>query len=158
MTETENKNWAFLCFSQEDNRAHRSEAPAADNLCWGDWLHAALKAFSVPAEFIGQINGRGEIIPKRIEAIFRDETELPESATLSAETRTALEQSICLIAVCSPRSAKSLHVNEAVRYFKQLGRSQQILPIVIAGEPNVSERDAMFCAGVAASGVAGRND
>ena len=142
MTETENKNWAFLCFSQQDNRAHRSEAPTADNLCWGDWLHAALKAFSVPAEFIGQINGRGEIIPKRIEAIFRDETELPESATLSAETRTALEQSICLIAVCSPRSAKSLHVNEAVRYFKQLGRSQQILPIVIAGEPNVSERDA----------------
>jgi hypothetical protein len=142
MTEIENKNWAFLCYSQQDNRAHRSESPTAENLCWGDWLHAALKAFSVPAEFIGQINGRGEIIPERIEAIFRDETELPESVTLTAETRKALEQSICLIVVCSPRSAKSLHVNEAVRYFKQLGRGQQILPIVIAGEPNISERDA----------------
>jgi len=142
MTDTENKNWAFLSYSPQDNRAHRSELPAADNLCWGDWLHDALKTFSIPAEFIGQINGRGEIIPQRIEGVFRNTAELETESALSADVRTALEQSICLIVICSPRSAKSIQVNEAVRYFKQLGRGQQILPIVIAGEPYVSEGNA----------------
>ena len=140
MTETENKNWAFLAFTAPDNRAQRDAAAAAENLCWGDWLDAALKSFAVPAEFIGQVNGRGEIIPERLDAIFKQETELSAAATaLSAEVRTALEQSRCLVVICSPRSAGNLQLNEAVRYFKQLGRAHQILPLVIAGEPFASE-------------------
>ena len=143
MTDNENKFWAFLSYSQLDNRAQHADTQAVSHLCWGDWLHDALKTFSIPAEFIGQINGRGEIIPERIHPVFQDEQEADDS--LSAETRKALEQSICLIVICSPRSAKSIHVNEAVRYFKQLGRSQQILPIVIAGEPNVSDGSQPDC-------------
>ena len=137
MTDNENKYWAFLSYSHQDNREQRSDPPTVSHLCWGNWLLGALKTFSIPAEFAGQINGRGEIIPERIDSIFQDEPELPDNANLSAEIRQALEQSICLIVVCSPRSAKSLRVNETVRYFKQLGRGKQILPIVVAGEPNV---------------------
>ncbi len=139
MTDNENKYWAFLSYSQQDNREQRSDTSAASHLCWGNWLLGALKTFSVPAEFTGQINGRGEIIPERIDSVFKAEPELPDNANLSAEMRQALEQSICLIVVCSPRSAKSLRVNETVRYFKQFGRGKQILPIVIAGEPHVSD-------------------
>lgn len=139
MTDNETKYWAFLSYSHQDNRAQRADTQTGSRRCWGDWLHDALKTFSIPAEFAGQINGRGEIIPERIDPIFRDEQELPEAATLSAETRKALEQSICLIVICSPRSAKSHQVNEAVRYFKQLGRGQHILPIVVAGEPQASD-------------------
>ncbi len=138
MTDNEYKNWAFLSYSPQDNREQRTDTTAAGHRCWGNWLHDALKSFSIPAEFVGQINGRGEIIPERIEPIFRDESELADESNLSAEVRTDLEQSRCLIVVCSPRSAQSRQVNEAVRYFKQLGRGQQILPIVIAGEPNAS--------------------
>jgi len=47
-------------------------------------LHDALKSFSIPTEFVGQINGRGEIIPERIDSLFRDESELPGEADLSA--------------------------------------------------------------------------
>ena len=137
MTDNENKYWAFLSYSHQDNREQRSDPPTVSHLCWGNWLLGALKTFSIPAEFAGQINGRGEIIPERIDSIFQDEPELPDNANLSAEIRQALEQTICLIVVCSPRSAKSLRVNETVRYFKQLGRGKQILPIVVAGEPNV---------------------
>jgi uncharacterized coiled-coil DUF342 family protein len=136
MTDSEFKYWAFLSFSLQDNGAQRSGAPADGFQCWANWLHDELKSFSVPAEFIGQINARGEIIPERIDPIFQDELEQPDDASLSAEVRAALEQSRCLIVICSPRSAQSLHVNEAVRYFKQLGRGGQILPLVIAGEPN----------------------
>ena len=138
MTDNEYKYLAFLSYSQQDNLEKHPETPDVGSRCWGNWLHNALQAFSIPAEFVGQINGRGEIIPERIDPIFRDEPERPEAATLSADTRKALEQSISLIVICSPRSAKSLQVNEAVRYFKQLGRGKYILPIVVAGEPNAS--------------------
>ena len=138
MTDNEYKNWAFLSYSPQDNREQRTDSPSTDHRCWGNWLHDALKSFSIPAEFVGQINGRGEMIPERIEPIFGDESEISDAVGLSAEVRTALEQSRCLIVVCSPRSAQSRQVNEIVRYFKQLGRGQQILPVVIDGEPNAS--------------------
>ena len=139
MTDNEFKYWTFLSYSHQDNREQRPDAPDMSHRCWGNWLHDALKAFSVPPEFIGQTNSRGEIIPERIHPIFQDEHEPPEDASLSAEMRQALEQSNCLIVVCSPRSAQSPRVNEVVRYFKQLGRSRQILPIVIAGEPKARD-------------------
>jgi uncharacterized coiled-coil DUF342 family protein len=138
MAENKFKYWAFLSCSPRDNGGQPRDNPEAGRRCWGSWLHNALKDFSIPPEFVGQINGRGEIIPERIEPVFRDESELPEAAGLGAEIRQALEQSRCLIVVCSPQSAQSRQVNEAVRYFKQLGRDNRILPIVVAGEPNAS--------------------
>ena len=145
MTDNEYKNWAFLSCSPQDNREQRAGSPAASHRCWGNWLYDALKYFSIPAEFVGQINGRGEIIPERIEPVFRDELELSDDAALSAETCRVLEQSRCLIVVCSPRSAQSRQVNEVVRYFKQLGRGQQILPVVIDGESNASDGNPREC-------------
>ena len=139
MTENEFTYWAFFSYSQQDNRAQRLDAPAADHLCWGDWLHEELKTFSVPAQFAGQTNARGESVPERIAPIFLDQTEQPGNARLSEQVRQALEQSKHLVVICSPRSAKSLQVNEAVRYFKQLGRGNRILPIVVAGEPNATD-------------------
>lgn len=133
MVDNEQKNYAFLSCCPEDNRD--GEAGRRD---WGSWLEAALKAYVIPPELVGQINGRGEIIPERIASVFRDASELPEAASLSAEIRHALEQSNCLIVICSPRSAQSRQVNAVVSYFKQLGRGQQILPLVIAGTPNAS--------------------
>ena len=141
MTDSELKYWAFLSYSCQDNCGKRPDTQDASRLCWGDWLHDALKNFPVPPDFIGQVNSRGEIIPERIHPIFQDEQERPEEASLGADIRQALEQSTCLIVICSPRSAKNLHVNEAVRHFKQLGRGRHILPLVVAGEPNASDGD-----------------
>ncbi len=139
MTDNENKYLAFLGFSRHDNRGQRLDTPDVSRRCWGDWLQDALKTFSIPVEFVGQINARGESIPERIHPVFRDDQELSEDAALTVDIRKALEQSICLIVICSPRSAQDLRVNEVVRYFKQLGRGKNILPIVVAGEPNASD-------------------
>jgi hypothetical protein len=139
MTDNEFRYWAFLSYSHEDNCERRANAQDVCGVRWGAWLHDALKTFSIPADFAGQINARGETIPERIDPIFQDEQELTEDANLNASIREKLDQSRCLIVICSPRSAKSLHVNKVVRYFKQLGRGNRILPIVIAGEPNASE-------------------
>ena len=138
MTGYEYKYWAYLSYSQQDNLEQRAVTPELHLRCWGNWLHDALKSFAIPAEFTGQINGRGEIIPERIDPIFRDEQELPAAANLSEEVCKALEQTICLVVICSPRSSQSRQMNEVVRYFKQLGRGHRILPFVIAGEPNAS--------------------
>jgi len=139
MTGNEYKYWAFLCYSHQDNCEQRPDTRAVGRRCWGNWLYEALKTFSIPTELVGQINGWGEIIPERIDPIFRNEQELPEDDSLSAEICKALEQSICLIVICSPHSANSRQVNEAVRYFKQRGRGKHVFPIIIAGEPNASD-------------------
>jgi uncharacterized coiled-coil DUF342 family protein len=136
MADKEYKYYAFLSYSPQDNGAPPADSSAAGRRCWGNWLDDALKTFFIPPEFVGQINGRGEIIPERIAPVFQDESELPEDASLSAAICHALEQSLCLIVICSPRSAQSRQVNEVVRYFKQLGRGNWILPVVVAGEPN----------------------
>jgi multidrug resistance efflux pump len=138
MIDTEFKYCAFLSFSAQDNGAPSVGATEIGRLQWGNWLHDALKTFPVPADFAGHINAHGEIVPERIDAIFQDGEELPAGAGLSVAAREALKQSRCLVVICSPRSAKCAHVNEAVRYFKQLGRGSRILPIVIAGEPNAT--------------------
>ena len=139
MAENKNKYRAFLSSSPLDNQAQRPDLPAAAR-CWGDWLHAALTEFSIPPEFIGQANGRGETMPARLAPLFRDESELPATLGLTPEIRAALEQSVCLVVICSPHSARSQQVNEVVRYFKQLGRGQNIFPFVVAGEPEVCAR------------------
>ena len=139
MTDNEYKYWAFLSHSPQDNREKRPDTQEVSNVCWGDWLHEALKTFAIPADFVGQINGRGELIPERIDRIFRDPQERPEEANLSAGVREALEHSRCLVVICSPRATNSLQVNEEVRYFKQLGRGRNIFPIVVAGEPDASD-------------------
>lgn len=138
MTANEYKYWAYLSFSQLDNCASHPDSPeaGAGRLCWGDWLNDALRTFSIPAELVGQINGRGELIPGRIDTICCDAQKLPEDAEPGTEIHRALEQSQCLVVICSPHSAKSRQVNEAVRYFKQLGRLKHILPIVVAGKPH----------------------
>src|SRR6516165_4723649 len=107
MTDNEFQYWAFLSYSEQDNRENRPGTPDVSNLCWGDWLHDVLATFSVPTEFAGQINARGEIIPDRIAPVFQDREEQSGNASLSESIRKALEQSKCLIVVCSPRSAKS---------------------------------------------------
>ncbi|HTB82582.1 MAG TPA: hypothetical protein VK742_02910 [Candidatus Sulfotelmatobacter sp.] len=134
MTDTKYNFWAFLCHSPLDNQSQRAGA-SGGFLCWGDWWYTALNTFPVPAEFAGQVNSRGEIIPAHIDPIYRLKPESPDDAPLDAEERKALEQSRYLVIICSPRSAVSARVNEAVHFFKQLGRGSRILPVVIAGEP-----------------------
>jgi hypothetical protein len=36
MTDNENKYWAFLSYSPQDNCEQRSDTPTASHLCWGD--------------------------------------------------------------------------------------------------------------------------
>jgi len=116
---------AFITYSHKDKK-------------WGDWLHRALETYRVPYGLVGKETQYGPI-PKRLFPVFRDREELPTSSKLGEIIAQALWNSSHLIVICSPRAAKSLWVNEEIRYFKSLGRADRILCLIVDGEPNASD-------------------
>ncbi|HEX6913240.1 MAG TPA: TIR domain-containing protein [Longimicrobium sp.] len=99
---------------------------------WARWLHRAIEEYRVPAQLVA----RGA--PPRLGSVFRDEEELAASHSLSTSIEAALEQSRWLIVVCSPRAPGSRWVNEEVLRFRQLGRGDRILALLIEGEPEAA--------------------
>jgi len=122
---------AFISYRHADN--------TQEGRRWAEWLHRGLERYVVPPDLIGTSNLRGEPIRDSLYPIFRDEDELPANADLATGIRAALEVSDHLIVLCSPRSAVSPWVRKEVREFKELGRSDRILAIIIAGEPNADD-------------------
>src|SRR3954447_26456879 len=100
---------------------------------WAKWLHKALETYRVPKKLARE---RG--LPRRVGRCFRDEEELPASSDLSREIDAALERSRFLIVVCSPRTPASRWVNREVERFREMGRHDQILALLIDGEPRES--------------------
>lgn len=135
--ETPPKYWAFLSYSHQDNLRVRADGTGG-RIAWAEWLLEAIETYRPPPEFHERRTGTGEPMPERFFPLFQDEKELPLSGDLGQSIRQALGQSRYLIVICSPRSARSLYVNEEVRHFRALGRSDRILALIVAGEPNAS--------------------
>lgn len=152
MTSAEYKYWAFISYSHQDNLSVRGDR-SGDHIQWANWLHEQLETFQIPASYRDRATRTGDRMPERFFPTFRDEAELPTSHDLGGQIRDALEHSRFLIVIASPRSACSRYVNEEVRYFRQLGRSDRILTLIVDGEPNVrlhpkagwSATDGCFC-------------
>ncbi len=143
----------------------------ADNLemgrKWANWLHEALESYEVPPDLVGRTSLRGDKVPASLYPVFRDEAELPADADLSTNIRRALENSGLLVVLCSPRAVQSRFVADEIRYFKEQGRSDRMLALMIDGEPNASDDPAkveLFGAGAECFpeplrfGVAGEGD
>ncbi len=119
------KYWAFISYSHADE-------------VWAKWLHRTLETYRVPSALVGRPSRNGAV-PRRIFPLFRDREELPTSASLSDNIGDALARSRYLIVICSARAAVSRWVNEEVKAFKALGRSDRILCLIVDGEPNASD-------------------
>ena len=119
---SEYKYKAFITYSHKDEN-------------WAAKLHKSLETYSIPKRLVGQETEYGPI-PKRLNPIFRDREELPSATDLGRTINAALEQSACLIVICSPDAARSRWVNEEILAYKRLGRSNRIFSLIIAGEPN----------------------
>ncbi len=114
--------WAFISYS------HRDEQSAK-------WLHEGIETYRIPRALVGKPL-QGGSTPRRMFPLFRDRDELPGAAELGAQIRQALEQSLYLIVICSPRAAVSPWVSQEVQAFKALGREDRVLCLIIDGEPN----------------------
>jgi MTH538 TIR-like domain (DUF1863) len=119
--------WAFLSYCSHD----RAEAR---------WLHRALETYSVPKRFVGRATPAGPA-PKRFRPIFRDRTELPADADLSARIESALAQSAYLIVICSPQAAKSQWVEKEIVTFRSLHGAARIFSVIAGGSPTDSHYD-----------------
>jgi tetratricopeptide (TPR) repeat protein len=108
---------AFISYSSRDERCAR-------------WLHKAIERYRVPEPLVGQ-QGRHGPIPEKIFPVFRDRDELASSADLSKELRYALAQSAYLIVLCSLAAVRSRWVNQEIAEFKQLGRGDRILALIV---------------------------
>jgi tetratricopeptide (TPR) repeat protein len=116
---------AFISYS------HRDRAVTA-------WLHRALEGYRLPGKLVGAATALGPA-PSRLTPIFRDRDELPASGNLGRELNAALADSLFLVVVCSPASARSQWVDQEVLTFKRLGGEDRILALIVAGEPNTAD-------------------
>ena len=112
---------AFLSYS------HRDKA-------WGKWLHRVLEDYRIDKDLVGRETPVGPV-PKMLRPIFRDRDDFSAGHSLSEQTLAALEVSQFLIVLCSPNAAQSKYVNEEIRRFKLMGRSECIIPVIVGGQP-----------------------
>lgn len=91
-------------------------------------VHRLLETYRVPAALVRQG------VPHQVKRVFRDREELPTSSNLSADIDTALRRSRWLIVVCSPRTPLSEWVAKEIRTFRELGRGDSIIALLIEGD------------------------
>lgn len=96
------------------------------------WLHRAIETYRVPRKMLAKV---GLEKPARLKPVFLDREELSSSANLAESLRTALDESDFLIVVCSPAAAASRWVNEEVKVFREQGKAERILCLIVGGEP-----------------------
>lgn len=106
-------------------------------------LHKLLENFKVPKSIM---QGTKENRKKRINRVFRDKDELPASDNLAEPIEEALRNSQFLIVVCSPRTPESKWVTREIELFIQYHGRENVLALLIEGEPADSFPRAMCLA------------
>ncbi len=120
MAATRKRYRAFISYSQQDTKQ-------------ADRLHKALERYRVP---LGLAPEQIDQETRRLGRFFRDTEDMSAAADISATVRGAIEDSACLIVVCSPRSAGSRWVIEEIEHFRQTGRGDRIYAVIVDGEAN----------------------
>lgn len=106
-------------------------------------LHKSLEAYRVPRALVKRPSG-GAPIPRRLKKIFHDRNEVRASSNLNHSLIEALRRSRFLVVVCSPRARRSQWINQEIAIFHSLGRSEQILPLLIEGDPLEAFPEELF--------------
>jgi tetratricopeptide (TPR) repeat protein len=101
------------------------------------WLHRAIETYRVPGKVRAKM---GLEKPARLKPVFLDREELSSSSNLAESLRNELSESDFLIVVCSPAAAASRWVNEEVKVFREQGKAERILCLVVGGEPLAAKR------------------
>lgn len=117
--------YAFISYKREDEK-------------WAKWLQHKLENYRLPNIIRKEISR----LPKYIRPVFRDKTDLG-AGQLADSLRKELELSQYLIVICSPEASKSEWVGKEIDSFISMGRTDNIIPFIISGDPNstASEND-----------------
>ena len=120
--------FAFISYSHKDQKTARK-------------LKKFLEKYHLPSS----LQKTHPNLPRKLNPIFIDESNLAGPGPLEKNLRANLEESKYLIVICSPNSAQSKYVNDEVSYFiKYLNRTDKIIPLIVDGTPH-SEDPSKEC-------------
>lgn len=111
--------------------SYRREDPDRN---WAKWLVDELETYRTPRRLC---RDNPQVRP-RIKRVFRDEEELSATSDMDERLKEMLYDSRYLIVVCSPKSRKSEYVNQEIEWFNNLGRSQCVLLLLVAGDKDTA--------------------
>lgn len=114
--------YAFISYNHKDAK-------------WARQLQRQLEHYRLPSALCREQPD----LPKRITPVFLDSSDLVARSSLLNSLRAKLDASNYLIVLCSPNSAASPWVNDEVEYFINTGRKDQIIPLIIDGEPHAAD-------------------
>lgn len=129
--ETRCEYYAFISYSHKDKK-------------WAEWLQHKLEHYKIPTSLHKESDGA---LPKKVKPVFWDKTDLGVGS-LEFNLRNELKDSRYLIVVCSPDSAKSDWVNKEIAHFKEMGREDRMIPVIISGEPGSGSVDEYYPPGL----------
>jgi len=109
---------AFISYSHQDK-------------VFAQWLQKGIENYTIPKK----LREKYPHLPHDLKrSIFRDDEELSSSLVLSTSLQDALDDSACLIVLCSPHSVVSQWVEKEIGYFKTKHPTRSIYSIIISGE------------------------
>lgn len=127
---SEKKYYAFISYSHKDEE-------------WAKWLQHEFEHYHFPITLNGMTN-----IPDKFRPIFRDIDEL-SGGELKPQISRALSESIYLIVICSPNSARSKYVDEEIQEFIRIGEQDNnvsnIFPFIVDGVPKSKDAPDREC-------------
>ena len=117
--------WAFISYSHTDRS-------------WADWLHNELQNFEIRTDVALRAPAAA---PRRdrLEPVFLDRAHLPATHDLEEAIRQALRESLFLIVIASPHSARSARVSSEIQFFSAEHGTRNILAFLAGGHPNAVE-------------------
>jgi hypothetical protein len=131
--ETAQKDFIYDAFISYSGFRKPGEASQVD-VKIAERLHKALESYRVPRALLKR-SPDGARRSRRLKKIFLDRHEVRVSSNLNGSLTEALGQSRFLIVICSPRARQSQWINQEIAIFRSLGRGEQILPLLVEGEP-----------------------
>lgn len=114
--------YAFISYNHKDAK-------------WARQLQRQLEHYRLPSALCREQPD----LPKRITPVFLDSSDLVARSSLLESLCAKLDASNYLIVLCSPNSAASPWVNDEVEHFISTGRKDQIIPLIIDGDPHAAD-------------------
>jgi TIR domain len=96
-----------------------------------EWLAKSIERYRLPRAVIRQYG-----LPQRVGRVFRDEEELPTSASLSEQIEQALRASRFIVVICSPRLQHSKWCRREIELFQSLRGRDHMLAVLVDGDPS----------------------
>lgn len=94
-----------------------------------------MESYTLPKELQEDLG-----VPKHLPKCFRDEDDL-SGTKLQEAIYKELKKSKYMIVVCSKNTPKSFYVNEEVKMFCEVRGKEFIIPFIIDGEPDATEKE-----------------